>query len=254
MTAIDENLLRAGFAGYRDLEPGDAEVARVVLRAASRRRGDPPHRPVLHSTRPALAGAATIALLLGGAYAVPPTRAAIDDLTGSIASSFGAYQHGEDAQAPGRPLGHDEAAPFYERAFAHHSPRVIAEAGGYKLFAYISPGGSLSFDLGETGVGMGFPSASEVSAGAIYVLGPGAMQHADAAGHVPLFGLAAESVTSVELEYESGPPLRLDDVKDGWVLLADPARSPQAIVARDASGEVLERRSVAYITWSQYTR
>jgi hypothetical protein len=201
-----------------------------------------------------VACAAAAALLLGGAYAVPATRAAIDDLTGSIASSFGAYQRGDDAEAPGRPLGKGEAAPFYDRTlFAQHDPRVIAEAGGYKLYAYISTGGSISFLLGETGVGMGYPSASELSQGAIYVLGPGALAHADAQGHVPLFGIAAESVTSVELEYESGPPLRLDDVEDGWVLLAEPARSPQAIVARDAAGEVLERKPVTYITWPQYT-
>lgn len=253
MTAIDENLLRAGFAGYRDLEPTDSEVARLLRRTAPGPR--PSLRlPSLPAARPAVAVAAATALLLGGAYAVPATRAAIDDLTGSIASSFGAYQRGEDAQAPGRPLGHDEAAPFYDRAFAHNSPRVIAEAGGYKLVAYLSPSGSLSFDLGETGVGMGYPSASELSAGAVYVLGPGAMQHADAAGHVPLFGLAAESVASVELEYETGPPLRLDGVEDGWVLLAEPARSPQAIVARNAADEVIERKSVAYITWAQYRR
>jgi hypothetical protein len=254
MTPIDETLLSAGFAGYRGLEPSDAEVARVVLRAAPRRRS-PLRLPVFRPGRPVLAGAAVAALLLGGAYAVPTTRAAIDSVTGSIASTFGAYQRGGDAEAPGRPLGKDEAAPFYDRTLlANHDPRVIAEAGGYKLYAYISTGGSISFLLGETGVGMGYPSAFELSQGAIYVLGPGALAHADAQGQVPLFGIGATSVASVELEYASGPPLRLDGVDDGWVLLAEPAREPQAIVARDAAGNVLERKSVAYITWPQYTR
>lgn len=254
MTAIDETLLRAGFAGCRDLEPTDSEIARVLLRAAPRRPPRLPRLPMLRSPRPALTAAAAAALLLAGAYAVPPTRAAIEQVANSIASGFGAYQRGDEADAPGRPLGAGEAAPsyFFETGGVVRHPRVIAETGGYKLYAYISPSGSLSFDLGDTGFGEGFPSASEVATGAIYVLGPGSMRHADAAGHVPLFGLASTTVASVELTYASGPPLRLDGVEDGWVLLAEPDREPLEIVAYDSAGEVLERKSVADVDWSRY--
>ncbi len=249
MTPIDDNLLRAGFAASATLEPRDAEVARVLLRAAPRRR-----RPALPAwaPRPALAGALAVATLLAGAYAVPPTRAAIEQVANSIATGFGAYQHGDEADAPGRPLGAGEAGPineFFNQDGIVHRPRVIAEAGGYKLYAYISPSGSLSFDLGGTGVGLGFPNAAELATGAIHLLGPGAMRHADDHGHVPLFGLASEDVASLELRYASGPPLRLDGVEDGWVLLAEPDREPVQIVALDANGEILETQSLAARVW-----
>ena len=85
------------------------------------------------------------------------------------------------------------------------------------------------------------------------------MQHADAEGHVPLFGIAARSVKSIELTYESGPPLRVDGVNGGFVLLAEPARGPREVVALDSRGEVVGRQSVddsphagIRIDWQQY--
>lgn len=241
--------------------PTEAEVAAIVARAAdphhlpraTRRRS---RSPLSHGRRVALVGLAAAVVLAGGYTAAPPVRAAIDDLTGTFSGWLG----GDAAQAPGRPLGSADEAPDFLRdpTFAE-DPRVIAEAGGYKLFAARSRSGELTFDLGNTGVGLGGGFDEDFREHAIFVLGPGAMPSADERGHVPLFGVVTRSVASVELTYGSGPPLRVDDVEGGFVLLAEPDRAPRAVVALDARGRELECRLVddsehpcPCIDWSQY--
>jgi hypothetical protein len=249
----EEDLMRAAFAPARSLEPSDPEIARVLARAAAR-----PWRPFdsndgIRWKRLAAPALAALALLGAGLYAVPATRAAIEGVAEDVADAFAGYGNGNSADAPGRPLGSGEQAPdyFYDHDFAK-DPRVIAEAGGYKLYAYIGPSGGINFDLGDTGVGMGFGGVNEIDAGALYVLGPGSMQHADPQGHVPLFGLSADSVERVELVYESGPPLDVEGIDGGFVLLAEPGRGPKELVAYDAEGKVVGQKSVAYIGWGQY--
>jgi hypothetical protein len=147
--------------------------------------------------------------------------------------------------APGRALGASEDAAAYLRNPRYSiDPRVMAEAGGYRLYVAREPSGTIEFDLGNTGVGFGGIDISEFSGHALYVLGPGSMEHADAAGHVPLFGITARSVNSIELTYASGPPLRVRGIDGGFVLLADPARDPQSVIAYAANGEELERSSL----------
>jgi hypothetical protein len=67
------------------IEPTEADIARVIARAARLARhsslvGTPNRRRRLAA--PALA---TLALLAGGIYAVPAARAAIDDVAGTFA-------------------------------------------------------------------------------------------------------------------------------------------------------------------------
>ena len=90
---------------------------------------------------------------------------------------------------------------------------MIAEAGRYKLYSFIGSAGGLNFELVGIGVGLGFESAAELGEAPLHLLDPGARRHADAQGHVPLFGIAARSVSSVETTYASGPRLRVDDLK-----------------------------------------
>src|SRR5207247_5942508 len=174
---------------------------RTVTAARARRRAT--RRPKGSDWRRLAApGLAALALIAGGAYAVPATRAAIDDVVGT----FAGYVAGDDADAPGRPLAPDESPAS---SFGPGSqPRVIAEADGYKLEFLRVGDGEIDFDLGETGVGLGY-SLDDLAGHAVYVLGPGAMQNADEHGHVPLFGVTAPQVRSVEVTYAAGPPLRL---------------------------------------------
>jgi hypothetical protein len=261
-TLDNENLLRAAFAPARSLEPTDAEIGRVLSRASadavrvSARRPGPggatPRRWRVRSWRrlaPAVVTA--LALLVGGGYAaVPPVRAAIDDASGTFAGWLG----GNGSDAPGRRLSAAEQAPAYFRDPRYTTdPRVIAEADGYKLYAARQAhGDGVEFDLGNTGVGLGEVSADAFRGHAVIVLGPGAMQNADEHGHVPLFGITARGVKSVELTYDSGPPLRVDDVDGGFVLLAQPQRDPREVIGLDATGRELGRRSVRGTEWKRY--
>lgn len=252
-THRDDDLMRAAFAPARALEPSEADVAAVIARV----RTAPGRSPQPHGVgwrRLAVPGLAALALLAGGAYAVPPTRAAIDNVVGNVAGTFDGWLGGDSAQAPGRPLGASDQAPDYFHEDGQwsenvHDPRVIAEAGGYKLYAYLSPSGVINFDLGDTGFGMGFDKVSEFNDQAVFVLGPGSMRYADAQGHVPLFGVTARSVTSVELTYESGSPLRVDGIDGGFVLLAEPRRGPREVLALDADGNVVGQSSVSGPGW-----
>jgi hypothetical protein len=253
-TSRDEYLIRAAFGPARDLEPSEADIARVLARA-----NKPTWRTALSFAdgrrRLVAVGLTALILLAGGAYAVPPTRAALDDL----ASTFDRWLSGNDASAPGRPLGANEDAPAYFHSPRDaRDPRVIAEADGYKLYVALQSDGSVEFDLGNTGVGLGFEPSSFTDR-ALYVLGPGSMQHADEHGHVPLFGATARSVKSVELLYESGPALRADASHGGFVLLAEPSRQPREVVAYNANGEMVARELVddsdhygPRIDWQQF--
>ena len=258
MSAIpDETLIRAVFAPARSLEPSEVEIARVLARAgAGAAVSSRPRRP-RRWRRLAPAGVAALALLLSGGYAAaPPLRAAIDD----VAATFAGWLGGDASVAPGRALLSGDQAPDYFRDARYSiDPRVIAEADGYKLYAAREPGGTLEFDLGDTGVGLGGFSADAFRDHALIVLGPGAVQNADEHGHVPLFGITARAVQGVELTYDVGPPLRLSGVDGGFVLLAEPRRRPHEVIVLDGDGRELERALVddsshpgPRIDWSQY--
>jgi len=202
-------------------------------------------------------GLAALLLVATGLWSVPSTRAALEDAGASVGGAFSGWLGGDAADAPGRPLRSDESAPaeptptyLYDRQSARE-PRVIAEAGRYKLYSYIGPSGGLNFLLGG-GVGLGFENIAELGKAPLHVLGPGAVQHADAEGHVPLFGIVAKEVKTVELTYSSGLPLRVEGIESGFVLLVEPSREPQEVLALDAQAEVVGRESVDQDDWSHY--
>jgi hypothetical protein len=243
----DEALARAAFAPVRDIEPDEDLVARVVARVGRRKKASP--RFALAPARPRLALQALAALALLGTvlYSVPVTRAAIEGTGESVGGVFSGWLGGDHAEAPGKPLEASEKLPEYQE-YLHDTkePRVIAEAGGYKLYSYIASSGSLNFELGGTGVGLGYESAAELGDAPLHLLDPGARRHADAQGHVPVFGIAARSVSSVELTYESGLPLRVSGVDGGFVLLAEPGRGPIEVIALDADGKEIGREPINY--------
>ena len=208
------------------------------LGAARRRWGAP---------KLALQALAALVLLGAALYSAPPTRAAIEGAGESVGGVFSGWLGGDHAEAPGKPLEAGEKLPEYME-YLHDSkePRVLAEAGRYKLYSYIGSAGSLNFMLGGIGVGMGYESAAELGGAPLHLLDPGARHHADPQGNVPVFGIATRSVSSVELIYESGPPLRVSGVEGGFVLLAEPIRGPIEVVALGADGEEVGRESLEY--------
>jgi hypothetical protein len=246
----DDVLMRTLLAQARALEPSEEEIANVLARVRPSSRGSGASRPASGRLRTPAVALAALLLVAAAIWSVPTTRAALEGAGETVGGAFSGWLGGDAADAPGRPLRSDEPAPaeptptyLYDHQSAKE-PRVIAEAGGYKLYSYIGSSGGLNFDLGNTGFGMGFESAAELGDAPLYVLGPGAMQHADSQGHVPLFGIVAQSVRTVELTYTSGPPLRVSEVDGGFVLLAEPSRGPTEVIALDASGKEIGRQLV----------
>jgi hypothetical protein len=195
--------------------------------------------------------ASALLIVAGGAYAVPTTRAAIDDLT----TSFAGWVAGDDEQAPGTPLGPGDNAPDWVR---EEGGRLIAEKNGVALYVTrvhtAESGTLLNFTIGDR-VAIGgtiddwrerFDDQAVVVLGAGF--GPG--DTLDERGRVPFLGVTARSVDRVELRYAQGPPLRETDVDGGFVILADAARQPTELVAFDAVGRELGRADVSHIDLS----
>jgi hypothetical protein len=222
----------------RMLDELGAEFARVAALPEARRSRRPAKR------RGAVALALVAALLVSGvAYAVPATRAAIEDVAGWLA--------GDDGAAPGRAVRPDDDAPSWVR---EHGGRLIAESGGVGLYVTRTEsqdGTQLNFSLGK-GIGLGDSLEGwreQFDEHAIVVLGPASVRGEpwDRRGRFPVLGLTARSVERVELRYDRGPPLAAGGLQGGFVLMADARRALREIVAYDAAGRELERTDVGHI-------
>lgn len=236
MTDPWERALRAALAPAREIEPTDAEVQHVLRR---HRREAPMGRRVV--SRLALAASA-VALLAGGTYAVPATRAALGDVYDAISGWFSG-----DAPPPGRPLTAGDDAPNWIDQ-APGEKRLLAENGGARLYA-ARHGDQLDVALGKS-VGISDSISGwrrQFATHKLVFLGPGSFGNRLIDDHFrrPLTGLVARSVTRVELRYTRGAPSAQRDLHGGFVILADARRKPRTFVAFDASGKEVDRLDVS---------
>jgi hypothetical protein len=230
----------------RLLDDLGSEFARVAAEHERRRRRSPGR---------ALAVAASVLVLLGAsAYAVPPTRAAIDDLAASFEGLFA----GDEESSPGRALRPEDDAPEWVR---ESGGRLIAEKAGVGLYVTRSEterGTFLNFALDEAiGVGNTIDGWRETFADkAAVVLGPtgfGNGDFLDEQGRIPLLGVTARSVERLVLHYvDGGPPLEETGVEGGFVMFVDTWRPLRELVAYDAAGRELERVDVRYLDMRYY--
>lgn len=228
-----------------DLEAEFARVAGEHERSPRSRR----LRTLAATPRRALVVALSALVVLGGAvYAVPPTRAAIDDIT----STFAGWVGGDDDQAPGRALRPEDDAPDWVRKAGG---RLIAETAGVGLYVTRTEtqnGTMLNFSLGGA-VGFGDSIAGwreRFEEHAVFVLGPtlfGPQDVLDERGRFPLVGVTARSVKRLELRYGEGPPLVATGVDGGFVVIADAWRPLRELVAYDAAGRELERADISHL-------
>jgi hypothetical protein len=192
--------------------------------------------------RTVVAAVSAFAFLASAAYAVPVTRAAIDDLT----DAFAGWIAGNDADAPGQAVRPGDDAPEW---VSTEQGRVIAEAQGVKLFvsrAESEAGPLLRFTLGNGVAQFDTPEgwAKRFENHAVVVLGRSLMPAADSR-RAPLLGVTARSVASVELRYADGAPDVSDTGDGGFVLIADATRRWRELVAHDEAGRELERVDVS---------
>ncbi len=225
--STDHDLSRL-YAAAREATTDQAAVRRVLQRAPAR-----PRRPRGLARVPALAAILVVVLLAAGYGAAAPIRAAV----GGVASTFASFWR--DDPDVGRPATAEDHLPDWMRdARTARRARVVAEAGGYRLYV-VQRHGMLDFDLGNTGVGIGLVPES-LDDTDVQLLGPGAQRYADRHGHVPLFGITARRVRTVEIAYGDGSrstPTRIDGA---FVLLVEPDRAPRAVVARNARGTPIQ--------------
>lgn len=235
MTDLWNRALRSAFDHARELEPTDAEVQRVLALDAQ--------RDTRRDRRPSLKVAATACatlLLASGAYAVPPTRAALHDVYSAMT---GWVTGADDQTAPGRPLEAGDDAPAWVRETGGEK-RLVAQNGAAKLYA-VRDDQTISFALGGS-VGLSDTVdgwRSQLAGSAVVVLGPGAFADGplDSLGRRPLFGVSSRPVARVELHYATGAPSVQDGLDGGFALLADARRDPRTLVAFDRTGRELDR-------------
>jgi hypothetical protein len=227
-----------------------AEFARVAADRARPRRWSRV-RSFTAAPGRALAIAFSVLVLLGAAaYAVPPTRDAIDNLTGT----FAGWLAGDESAAPGRALRPEDEAPDWVR---EGGGRVIVAKHGVELYVIRSETGKgtyLRFALGNAiAIGNTIDGwRAQFDKHAAIVLGPTPFESLgqrwlDERGRFPLLGVTARSVERVELRYEQGPPLVESGLDGGFILLADAGRRLHELVAYDAAGQELERVDLGYL-------
>lgn len=222
-----DELTRLAFEETRAIEPTDVEIQTAVRRAhaePSRRR---PARRVI------LAAAATLTLAAGTVLAVPQSRDAILDGFGAFKDFF------TGGEPPGSPVpgGEKEGRLNWFGGSDIASGSVIAQAGSVRLIAYREP----TTGMACLGYGLAYeecrPDAEWVQVLArspVLVSGP--LPQPDAAGRLPLLGITADDITTIELRYADGGTERADKVQHGFVLFAEPQRTPTTLVARDQAG------------------
>lgn len=237
-TDPDEEAIRNSFEAARSLIPSDADVDAVLARLSS---AGPSRRYGTSS------GVAVVVALVIGVVAVPPVRAAAEDL----ASSFSGYFSGEDnAAAPGRPVQASDTPPPWLEADGRSGQRILASNGSHELYVVEQPSGAFGFALDDS-VGVSDSAqgwAHQFADKSVVVLGPSSRSDSD--GLVALFGLSAGNVKSVQVQYESGPESVATAQSGGFIALADPSRTPTILVALDSNGNDLQKIDLSYIDWA----
>jgi hypothetical protein len=223
---IDE-LARLAFAEARAIEPTDAEIQAVVRRAhaePSRRR---PARRVI------LAAAATLTLAAGTALAVPQSRDVILDGFGTFKDFF------TGGEPPGTPVpgGEKEGQLNWFGGSDVATGSVIAQAGSVRLIAYREPTtgmACLGYSLAFVECRPDTEWSQVLARSPVVVSGP--LPQPDAAGRLPLLGITADNIATIEIRYADGGSERVDNIQHGFVLFAEPKRTPATLIARDQTG------------------
>lgn len=229
------------FASMPELAPTDEEVARAVAADHARRAQARRRRSLTLST------AAAVIVAGGASYAVPATRAAVNDAYATIES----WASGDDdTSAPGRAPAAGEQLPGW-LPDKPGDTRVIAQTAGVKLVAVRESGDRLSLALGNSvGLTESVDHWRQRLAGtSVALVGPAAFpdgRSLDGHGRRPLLGLVAPAVRRVELRYATGEATSSqDELTGGFVLLVKADEPLRELVAFDSTGRAIGRLDVS---------
>jgi hypothetical protein len=199
-------------------------------------------RPARRMPRSPLA-ATLVALAAFGTYAVPATRAAVDDAYSAVSD----WVAGDDGSAPGRAITRGEDVPGWVAA-EDGAKRVVAEVAGQKLFA-IRQGDKVTFataNFGSTGT---IDEYRKTLDGAKIVnLASGDYLPNGRHDRIPLFGLVNNAVRRIRLNYaDGGKPVTVDAVDGAYALVADANRPLRSLVGYDADGRRIATKDMSEV-------
>jgi hypothetical protein len=186
-----------------------------------------------------------VTALIGGAYAVPPTRAGVDSL---YDSTLAHWLSGDEAAAPGRPAVAGEDLPDWlasEQALhGEGDTRVLAEANGDQLVA-LRQGQNISLGVA------GFSQTSTVDdlrqqlvGQQIRLLAPGRFVPDGRHDLRSIFGLVSAPVTRIQLNYADGTsPATQDHLKGAFGFTIQTNRRPLSLTGYDETGRLIARKT-----------
>jgi hypothetical protein len=239
MPDADHFLLTLGDAG---LDTADYDRVDALCRSRLQAEMERERRSARRTPRSLLV-ATLVALAAFGTYAVPATRAAVDDVYSTVSDWVG----GDDAAAPGRAIGRGEEVPAWVAA-ENGAKRVVAEVAGQRLFA-IRQGEKVTFataNFGSTGT---IDEYRKTLDGAkIVELASGDYLSNGRHDRIPLFGLVDDAVKRIRLNYaDAGRPVTVDAVGDAWALVADANRPLRSLTGYDADGRLIATKDMTLV-------
>lgn len=234
-----DDLLREAAARDRAVEIPQGIAKDIVARAATK----PPRR---RSYRRRLAIALGALVIAGSAttVAVPGVRDTIGDAFDSFRDFFAG-----GGDAPGTALTTTDPATVlpWLTGIGAEQRVVVAENDGRSLIGYrdVSTGEAcLALDnmASMCAPDAGWPTM--LKDGPIFYSGP--FPPSDGQGRVTgdvdmfVFGIADDTVGSVAIRYADGGTVRVDDVRNGFVLGAAPSRKPRELIVYGHDGAILQ--------------
>jgi hypothetical protein len=180
---------------------------------------------------------ALVAAIVAGAYAVPATRAAVDDVYGA----FSDWVSGDEGAAPGRAVAPGEDVPSWVAA-EDGEKRVLAQAGGEKLVA-IRQGDKLTLALAAFGESDSIEGWRRWFSGQrIRLVGPGSFIPNGRHDRRPLFGLVSASVKRIRFNYaDGGRSVSEGDLAGAFGIVIETDRRPRSLTGYDQSGDLVAR-------------
>ncbi|MEV4419037.1 hypothetical protein AB0L40_03565 [Patulibacter sp. NPDC049589] len=236
--------VRNAMSPARALEPTEDEIQRALT--AARAQAAPRRRVASRF----VTSTTILATLFGTIAVVPATRAAVSDAYGTLSE----WVSGDGSEQPGRAVTADDETPEWITAKTEGTKRFIAGRNGANIYV-VRDGDQLSIAFGSgSGIGSTIDEWRErFHADKIVPLGLGTFARGrdvdgvslDSKNRRAFMGLTAKIVTRVELSYTTGAPTTVDNVHDGFVLLADATRRPDKLTAYDSHGATVETRDAS---------
>lgn len=228
----EDQLVREAFAAARVATPTPEEVD-AVLHAVS---DASPLAKRIWRSRAAKAIAAVI--LASGLLAVSPVGARVLDLGGTFAGYFSDDGVSGD---PGTAVSEQSDAPPW--LDDQRGERLLAENAGHSLYVARQQDGEITFSLDKNATVTDSVSGweSQFEGNQIVTFGLVAASIDDTGADVlPLYGVSAAGVATVEVRYADGSSTVAGAGSGGFVVPIQPRRDPVSLVGLDAGGAELQ--------------